>query len=44
MKSASDKPVKHTAMAETIYNIQIRVLVCKEGSEYVARALEMDLL
>lgn len=44
MKSAADKSVKHTTMAETIYTLQIRVLVCKEDSEYCARALEMDLL
>jgi hypothetical protein len=27
-----------------IYNIQIRVLICKEEGEFVARALELDLL
>ena len=31
-------------MNRHIYNIQIRVLICKEDGEYVARALEMDLL
>lgn len=27
-----------------IYNLQIRVLICREDGEFVARALEMDLL
>lgn len=27
-----------------VYNIQIRVLVCREEGEFAARALEMDLL
>jgi len=31
-------------MNRHIYNIQIRVLICKEDGEYVARALELDLL
>lgn len=44
MKSPAGKSVKTLAMDKTTYEIQIRVLVCKEDSEYVARALEMDLL
>lgn len=31
-------------METTEFNIQLRVLVCKEDGEFVARALEMDLL
>lgn len=31
-------------MDSHIYNIQIRVLICKEDGEFVARALELDLL
>ena len=31
-------------MNRHIYNIQIRVLICKEDGEYIARALELDLL
>ena len=27
-----------------IYDLQIRVLICREDGEFVARALEMDLL
>ncbi len=44
MKSVTGKSVKTIAMDKTTYDIQIRVLVYKEDSEYVARALEMDLL
>lgn len=31
-------------MESHIYDLQIRVLICKEDGEYVARALELDLL
>jgi len=31
-------------MDTRIYNIQIRALICHEGDEFVATALEMDLL
>lgn len=31
-------------MDKHIYDIQFRVLICKEDGEFVARALEMDLL
>jgi hypothetical protein len=31
-------------MESHIYDIQVRVLLCKEGGEFVARALEFDLL
>lgn len=31
-------------MNRYFYNIQIRVLICPEDGEFVARALEMDLL
>ncbi|MGC3961337.1 MAG: hypothetical protein QM813_26440 [Verrucomicrobiota bacterium] len=44
MKSAADKPVKKPLMDKATYDIHLRVLVCKEDSEFVARALEMDLI
>ncbi len=31
-------------MEAHLYDIQVRVLICKEDGEFVARALEMDLL
>jgi hypothetical protein len=44
MKSAARKPVSKPKMDTMTYDIHLRVLICREGSEFAARALEMDLL